>query len=195
VQATGRAVVAALLTLGLAGCRLHVDHVRVGTPVDAGTAASLEPGSATLASVLAKVGAPDDVAWIGSEDVLIYESATLRGTRWTLDNPASFANRITPQGFAGEVVSAALFTATRSIAGPLGVAVPTRPPPGRFMPQETPEIMGAVGKPLVLNGDESGDEQVRFFFDRESSILTRIEVAHGGPGKGSAAIAGGTFLH
>jgi hypothetical protein len=191
LRALTPAAFALLVTLGLTGCRLHVNHVRVGDPVGLEATASFELGKATLQDVLTKVGAPDDVAWIGSEDVLIYESATLHGTRWNLDNPANFANKITPQGFAGELVAVAIFTAGRSIAGPMGVSVPSRPPPGRFMPQETPEIMGAFGKPLILNGDVSGDEQVRFFFDRDHFILTRIEVAHGSP---ESSIAGKTFL-
>jgi len=121
--------------------------------------------------------------------VLVYTSARIRATRWTLDNPISFANRVTPQGFAGELVSAAMYT-----AGGTGRILPTRPPPGRPMPESTPEIMGAFGKPLRLNGDQRGDDQVRFHFEPENHTLCGIEVIRAQPASGSGAIAQNTFL-
>ncbi len=160
-----------------------------GTPLDPAAIASLTPGQANLTTVLAVAGAPDGVGWVESDDVLIYQSSRFRSTRWSLDNPASFVNRVTPQGFAGEAVAAALFT-----FGRLGKRLPQRPPPGRPIPQELPEMMQGWGKPLKLNGDQSGDERVQFFFDRETQILTRIEVCRGAPGNGTGDVATGVFL-
>lgn len=174
---------------GLGGCRLNIDSARDGTPLEAERVAHLELGKSTIADVLSSAGAPDGVTWVDSEDVLIYTSARIRATRWTLDNPISFVNRVTPQGFAGEIVAAAMFS-----MGSFGRRLPTRPPPGRPMPESTPEIMSAFGKPLKLNGDRRGDDQVRFHFDPETHLLCRIEVLRGQPGSGAGAIAEGTFL-
>ncbi len=139
--------------------------------------------------MLAIAGAPDGVTWVDSEDVLVYSSARIRATRWSLDNPASFFNRLTPQGFAGEIVAVALFT-----VGNMGRKLPTRPPPGRPMPESTPEIMSSWGKPLRLNGDKRGDDQVRFHFEPARNTLCAIEVIHGQPESGAGAVAEGTFL-
>lgn len=139
--------------------------------------------------MLAAAGAPDGVAWVDSEDVLIYTCARVRATHWSLDNPISFANRVTPQGFAGELVSVAVFT-----VGGMGRRLPSRPPPGRPMPEATPEIMSSFGKPLRLNGDERGVDEVRFHFEPEQHWLSCIEVIRGTPEGGAGGIAHTTFL-
>ena len=51
------------------------------------------------------------------------------------------------------------------------------------MPEATPEIMGAFGKPVKLNGDVLGDEQVRFLFDPISHVLVMVEVIRAAPGR------------
>ncbi len=185
-----RAVLALGLLSGLAGCRLNIDSAREGTPLDTEKLVLLEVGASSLDDVLHAAGAPDGVMWVDSESVLVYESVRIRSTHWTLDNPVSFAQRVTPQGFAGELVSMAIFT-----IGGTNRRLPTRPPPNRPMPEATPEIMGAFGKPLKLNGDKRGDDQVRFHFEPKHNRLCQVEMIHAQPGSGSAAIAANTFLH
>lgn len=172
------------------GCRLNIDSARDGTPLEPARIARLELGKSTIDDVLAAAGAPSTVAWVDSEDVLVYESARIRATHWTLDNPITFVNRVTPQGFAGELVSAALFTATG-----FRRMIPTRPPANRPMPEATPEIMGAFGKPLKLDGDKRGDDQIRFHFEPEQHTLSGIEVIYAQPDGGAGAVAENTFLH
>jgi hypothetical protein len=177
------------LLSGLAGCRLNIDSARENTPVAMEKLVTLEVGTSSLDDVLRVVGAPDGVMWVDSESVLVYESVRIRATHWTLDNPVAFAQRVTPQGFAGELVSMAIFT-----VGGMNRRLPTRPPPNRPMPEATPEIMGAFGKPLKLNGDKRGDDQVRFHFEPKHQRLCQVEMIHAQPGSGSAAIAENTFL-
>jgi len=183
------ALVLALLLVGLGGCRLNIDSARDGTPQDPDKLVRLELGRSTLDDVLAVAGAPDTLAWVDSQDVLVYESARIRSTHWTLDNPITFVNRVTPQGMVGEMASAALFT-----FGGMGRFLPTRPPANRPMPESTPEIMSSFGKPLRLNGDRRGDDQVRFYFDGLEHRLMGVEVIHGMPNSGAGAIAENTFL-
>jgi hypothetical protein len=174
---------------GLAGCRLNIDSARDGTPLDTGKLAHLELGRSTLADVFAAAGAPDGVSWVDSEEVLYYTSARARSTHWTLDNPITFVNRVTPQGFAGEFVSAAMYT-----FGGTGRVLASRPPPNRPMPESTPEIMSSFGKPLRLNGEQRGEDLVRFHFEPKGHVLCGVEVIHGQPHSGSGAIAENTFL-
>jgi hypothetical protein len=183
-------VLVVLALLGLGGCRLNIDSARDGTPPDRDKLALLELGKSTLDDVLATAGAPDAIAWVDSEDVLIYESARVRSTHWTLDNPISFASRVTPQGMAGEMIAAAMFSVSSVARG----LIPTRPPSNRPMPESTPEIMGSFGKPLRLNGDRRGDDQIRFIFEPVSHHLVGIETIYASPTSGAGAIAENTFL-
>jgi len=178
------------LCLGLVGCRLNIDAARDGTPLDPVKAAGLEVGKSTLDQVLGVAGAPDRVAWVDSQDVLIYESSRVRATHWTLDNPINFLRKITPQGFAGELVAVAIFTAAGT-----NRRLESRPPSGGPMPEGTPEVMGGFGKPLKLNGDKRGDDEVRFHFEPLQHVLCMVEVIHAQPRSGTGAVAENTFLH
>jgi hypothetical protein len=151
--------------------------------------AHLELGKSTIDDVLAIAGAPSEVAWVETQDVLVYESARVRTTHWTLDNPITFVGRVTPQGFAGELVSAVIFT-----AGGTNRILPTQSVPRRPTPPSTPDIMGGFSKPLKLDGNNRGDDEVRFHFDGGAHTLCQIEWIYAQPRSGSGAIAENTFL-
>ena len=184
-----RPLVAAALALVLTGCRVHVDHVRDGVTPVAQAILRLEPGKSRLDDALAALGAPDGVEWVDQDDVLLYSSFTVRSSHWEAENPYWYVTGgVSPTTLVGEVPGYFMFVNAKS-----GSPAPVRPPqgPGAMIP--VPRF-SLTSKPLTLNGDARGQEQVRLFFDRESQILQRIEVAHGTPGGGVGGVAQGTFL-
>lgn len=188
-RAGGRlaAAAAAVAALGgvAAGCRLDVEHVREGRRLPAAALAALATSSTTLDGALAALGAPDAVEWTGTGDVLVYEHVRAQRTRWELENPMTFVGQITPMAAVGELVTYTLYTARhtgrRLPTGPAGpVAAPGRPV--------------FTTRPLRLDGDDVGREQVRLVFDRATGHLDRIEVARGPATGGVGGVARGTFL-
>ena len=169
--------------LALTGCRYSVEHVIDGTPRGRQQLARLVPGETNLAEALEAMGAPDGVEWALDEDVIVYDHWELQKTHWELENPMTFASRITPQAMVGEVVTYVVFVASRT-----GRVVPTPPR------QPTPGRPGFSSKPLTLDGDEQGRERVRLVFQRRTQVLDRVEVARGRPGTSVGGLARGTFL-
>jgi hypothetical protein len=183
-----RTTLVAVLVLALTGCRAHFDHTKDGDPLPPEKLAKLQPGSSHLDEALALLGAPDAFGWTDACDVLVYDSWSLRASHWEAENPYSYlTGPITPTSFLGEIPTFVMFVNAKS-----GAPLPARPPqtPGnRLVPGIT-----FTNKPLTLNGDARGHDQVRLFFERESLLLDRIEVARGSPGNSVGDTAAGTFL-
>jgi hypothetical protein len=180
------------LALALCGCRFNVQHAKDGTPPDPEKLADFKVGASTLDDALAAFGAPDGIAWTVSEDALIYDSSTLRSSRWVVDNPMQYMSMVTPVGAAKVLVQYAVATAVGQSGGPL----PTRPQvSGAPSPASSIARPGGPGNPLTLSGDATGTDELRLFFDRDNQTLVRVEVAHNTPGGGVGGIARSTFLH
>jgi hypothetical protein len=179
-----------LLVLGLgltgaAGCRYEFEHVREGRLPSRDTIALLQSGT-TLAATLDLAGAPDGILWLPGADVLVYDRVDQLRSRWELENPLSFAARVSPTAVAGEVVTLALYTVARS-----GRQAPVRRGPPSFVPQTTPTF---TSRPLTLEGDQVGREQVLLVFDRATQRLRWVEVVRGRPETDVGGTASGTFL-
>ena len=173
------------LAFGAAGCRYEFEHVREGRLPSRDTIALLESGT-TLAATLDLAGAPDGLLWFPDADVLVYDRVDQLRSRWEVENPASFAARVTPTAVAGEVVTLALYTVARS-----GRQAPVRRGPPSYVPQTTPTF---TSRPLTLEGDQVGREQVLLVFDRATQRLRWVEVVRGRPATGVGGTASGTFL-
>jgi hypothetical protein len=180
----------ATLLLGLAltcaaGCRYDFEHVREGRALPKAEVARLESGT-TMAEALAIAGAPDGLIWRPDDDVLVYDRVDQLRSRWELENPATFVGRITPMAVVGEVTTLAIYTVGRS-----GRQAPIRRGPPSFVPQTTPTF---TSRPLTLEGDQVGRDQVLLVFDRATRRLRWVEVVRGRPQTGVGGTATGTFL-
>jgi hypothetical protein len=180
-------ITAALVLLLATGCRVHFDHVRDGVAQPAERVGTLETGKTTLDDALAILGAPDGLEWCDDDDVIVYDSWSLRSSHFQVDNPQTFLGTITPQSFVGEAVTYVIFVAART-----GRPAPSRAPQAVGTPPNPRS--GMTTQPLTLNGDARGQERVRLFFDRNNQTLVRLEVAHSAPGGGVGGVARGTFL-
>jgi hypothetical protein len=185
-----RTAIALVALAALSGCRLNLEHVKDGDAPAPEKVARLEAGKSKLDDALATLGAPDGLEWSEDEDVLFYDSSTARSSRWTMDNPMTYTN-LSIMSAVGEAVTYVTFVASKS-----GALLPLTGSGGRpgVVPLPAFAAVG-VAKPLKLNGDASGVERLRLFFDRSSEVLVRIEVSHGAPEGGVTGIARGTFLH
>ena len=170
---------------GAAGCRYEFEHVREGRLPSRDAIARLESGT-TLTAALRLAGAPDGILWLPEADVLVYDRVDQLRSRWELENPLTFTARVSPTAVAGEVVTLALYTVARS-----GRQAPVRRGPPSFVPQTTPTFSS---RPLTLEGDQVGREQVLLVFDRQTQRLRWVEVVRGRPETGVGGTAQGTFL-
>lgn len=182
----GAATLAVVTGLGLAGsgCRYDLEHLREGRAPSTRTLARLEPGTTTLAEALAIAGAPDGLSWRPDADVLVYDLVEQLRSRWELENPATFVAQISPQVIAAEAVTFAVYAASRS--GPSSIRRRRAP-----APSTTPSFSS---RPLTLEGDTAGREQVLLVFDRSTQVLRAVEVARGRPAADVGGVARGTFL-
>lgn len=182
-----RALAAAALALASAGCRYNLEHVHEGRALPAREVARLQPGTTTLAQALAIVGAPDGLLWTPQSDVLVYDHVERFQSKWELENPVTFLGRITPQAVAGEAVTFVLYAAARS-GQPVPIPARRRRLPG---PQTIPTF---TTRPLTLEGEAVGREQVLLVFERETQVLRAVEVATGRPVGGVLGVTRSTFL-
>jgi hypothetical protein len=173
------------LGLGAAGCRYEFEHVREGRLPPQDTVARLTSGT-TLTAALELAGAPDGILWLPDKDVLVYDRVAQLRSRWELENPVTFVGRVTPTAIAGEVVTLTLYTVARS-----GRQAPIRRGPPSFVPQTTPTF---TSRPLTLDGDQVGREQILLVFDRATQRLQWVERVRGRPETDVGGTASGTFL-
>ncbi|MFQ5654352.1 MAG: hypothetical protein ACE5GW_06445 [Planctomycetota bacterium] len=167
----------ALTLLLLAGCRLHVERIEVGTPIPVEALRGIRPGVDDLGDVLRRLGPPDRVHYTLGEEILEYRT-TLHGAR---DLRFILPTQWIP---IYSVISIA-----RSL---LGSFVPSSGEGGEPLPEQGILVSAASGLleaaagliPLNISTDESlavhtrhrGGEKIRVIIDRRQGRVLRAEI-------------------